>query len=108
MGEDRTIRIRSALLARSGGGGNLECPGDTCLFTDPTDQVNDPTPADASTPYVAIGNSLTAGVQSGGLVDKFQNVSFPALIAESARLGAFEMPLVSEPGIPPRYVATCP
>ncbi|MEE9271069.1 MAG: SGNH/GDSL hydrolase family protein [Candidatus Krumholzibacteria bacterium] len=52
------------------------------------------------TRYVAVGNSLTAGVQSGGLVDKFQNVSFPALIAESARLGAFEMPLVSEPGIP--------
>jgi lysophospholipase L1-like esterase len=56
------------------------------------------------TRYVAVGNSLTAGVQSGGLVDKFQNVSFPALIAESARLGAFEMPLVSEPGIPPLLI----
>lgn len=53
------------------------------------------------TNYVAVGNSLTAGVQSGGLVDKFQNVSYPALIAEAARIAAFEMPLVSEPGSPP-------
>lgn len=56
------------------------------------------------TRYVAVGNSLTAGVQSGGLVDKFQRLSYPALIAESARVSSFAMPLVAEPGNPPLLV----
>jgi len=55
--------------------------------------------ADFST-YVAIGNSLTAGFQSGGLVEKYQVVSYPALIAQSTRTATHEMPLISENGIP--------
>ena len=39
---------------------------------DPTGTVNDPSPADASTPYVAIGNSLTAGFMDGGLISDGQ------------------------------------
>ncbi len=35
--------------------------------------------------YVAIGNSLTAGVQSGGLKEAFQDISYPRMIAN--RLG---------------------
>ena len=35
--------------------------------------------------YVAIGNSITAGFQSGGISDATQRASFPALIAGQAR-----------------------
>ena len=35
--------------------------------------------------YVAIGNSITAGYQSGGISDATQRASFPALIARQAR-----------------------
>jgi len=52
------------------------------------------------TRYVALGNSLTAGYQSGGLVEKYQRLSYPALIARAAGVMTFEMPLISEPGIP--------
>jgi len=51
--------------------------------------------------YIALGNSLTAGYQSGGLVETFQKARYPALIARAAGVGTFEMPLISEPGIPP-------
>lgn len=37
------------------------------------------------TKYVAIGNSLTAGVQSGGLKEAFQDVAYPRMLA--AQLG---------------------
>ncbi|MGH9361765.1 MAG: SGNH/GDSL hydrolase family protein [Thermoanaerobaculia bacterium] len=53
--------------------------------------------------YVAIGDSLTAGFMSGGLVRDVQLNSYPALIWRQA-LGTatgFEQPLVSQPGIPP-------
>jgi hypothetical protein len=54
--------------------------------------------------YVALGDNLTAGMQSNGLVARFQQVSYPALIASAVRTGRFEMPLISEPGIPPLLV----
>jgi hypothetical protein len=52
------------------------------------------------TRYVALGTGITAGFQSGGLVWKYQETSYPALIARSAR-AAFHMPLISDPGVPP-------
>lgn len=52
--------------------------------------------------YVAIGNSLTAGYQSGSLVEKHQEVSYPKLIAEQTGVGAgFEQPIISYPGLTP-------
>jgi hypothetical protein len=52
--------------------------------------------------FVALGDSLTAGFSSGGLVETLQRTSYPALIARQAGVGdAFAQPLVSEPGIPP-------
>jgi len=51
--------------------------------------------------YVALGDSLTAGVESASLVSTHQVNSFPALIARAAGVTGFEQPLVSEPGIPP-------
>ena len=53
--------------------------------------------------YVALGDSLTAGFASGGLVETYQRVSYPALINERVKGPdtPFQQPLVSEPGIPP-------
>src|SRR6185436_13812482 len=54
------------------------------------------------TRYVAIGDSLTAGFQSGSLVVTGQRNSYPFLIYRQAtgQSTGFEQPLVSEPGIP--------
>src|SRR5262245_61575395 len=54
------------------------------------------------TRYVAIGDSLTAGFNSGGLVQDVQRNSYPALIfrAATASSTGFEQPLVTRPGLP--------
>lgn len=53
--------------------------------------------------YVAIGTSISMGIQSAGLVDQYQSFSFPALLAlaTGANGGNFVQPLVLSPGIPP-------
>lgn len=53
--------------------------------------------------YVAIGDSLSAAIVSGGWVDRNQLNSFPALIHRQATGGAggFEQPLLGGPGVPP-------
>ncbi len=51
--------------------------------------------------YYALGDSLTAGFQDGGLVDYYQKASFPALLAKNAGVENFALPLISPPGIPP-------
>ena len=51
--------------------------------------------------YVSIGDSLAAGFESGGLVQTHQVNSVPALLARQAAAPDFQLPLVSEPGIPP-------
>jgi lysophospholipase L1-like esterase len=52
--------------------------------------------------YVAMGTSVSMGIQSGGLLDVNQLVSAPALIARQtgANGGIFVQPLVASPGIP--------
>ena len=56
--------------------------------------------------YVALGDSLTAGFDSGSLHVNAQNNSYPALIHRQVSGGAsgFQQPLISEPGIPGRLV----
>lgn len=50
--------------------------------------------------YVALGNSVTAGFQSAGIVDTSQQASYAALLAE--QMGTpFHLPLLEEPGCPP-------
>ncbi len=50
------------------------------------------------TRFVTIGNSLTAGYQSGALYESSQKYSFGKLIAD--QVGAnFEQPLIADPGI---------
>ncbi|MFZ0389761.1 MAG: SGNH/GDSL hydrolase family protein, partial [Calditrichia bacterium] len=52
------------------------------------------------TKMVAVGNSLTAGYQSAGLVQEFQKHSYPYLIARQiGQADRFEQPLIAEPGI---------
>jgi lysophospholipase L1-like esterase len=51
--------------------------------------------------YVALGDSLTAGVSSNGSVQTIQMNSYPALIARQAGVTAFQQPLVTAPGLPP-------
>lgn len=54
--------------------------------------------------YVALGNSITAGFQSGGLNDSLQVRAYPVLLAQ--RAGAtFDAPLVARPGCPRPFLA---
>lgn len=50
--------------------------------------------------YASVGDSLTAGYSSGSLVESHQRNSYPALIARQAGIAGFELPWVTEPGIP--------
>ena len=50
--------------------------------------------------YVAVGDSLTAGVVNATVVETHQVNSYPALIARQAGLNLFAQPTVTEPGIP--------
>jgi lysophospholipase L1-like esterase len=50
--------------------------------------------------YVALGDSMTAGFYSGGLTETYQRTSYPALLAGQLGIADFQLPLVSEPGIP--------
>jgi len=72
----------------------------SCSELDPLTKPTADTGSLSFARYHAIGNSLTAGFQSGGLVTAFQKASYPAMINQAASGGAFEMPLISEPGIP--------
>jgi len=50
--------------------------------------------------YVAFGNSITAGFQSGGINDSVQALSYANLLA--GQMGTeFNMPLLNRPGCPP-------
>ena len=52
--------------------------------------------------YVAMGNSITAGVQSGGINDSTQKQSYVALV--SAAMGApYNYPSLALPGCPPPF-----
>ncbi|HEX2206578.1 MAG TPA: hypothetical protein VHG93_02790 [Longimicrobium sp.] len=54
--------------------------------------------------YVSLGNSITAGFQSGGLNDSLQARAYPVLLAQ--RAGAtFAYPAVAKPGCPRPFLA---
>lgn len=52
--------------------------------------------------YVALGDSLTAGVISASIGELGQLASYPRQIHRAASSGPFEQPLVSDPGSPAR------
>src|SRR5882724_4126583 len=70
------------------------------------DQLNRPfgsTPVDALFDrYVSMGNSITAGFQSGGINDSTQVQSYAVLLARAMRAPFFP-PLLNRPGCPPPY-----
>ena len=73
-----------------------------CIFILSCSKDNPTEPTDRSVldKMVAIGNSLTAGVQSGGLVQEFQLHSYPYLIAKQiGKADDFQQPLISPPGV---------
>src|SRR5271170_4168925 len=53
--------------------------------------------------YVAIGNSITAGYQSGGILDSTQQESFAALLAHAVGT-RYAYPALVAPGCPPPIV----
>ncbi len=73
----------------------------SCKLSDPSVTA---TKSDAGTltsgGFVAIGNSLTAGYQSGSLLDENQQYSFPKQIAAQMGVTDFAQPTVSYPGLP--------
>jgi lysophospholipase L1-like esterase len=52
--------------------------------------------------YVSMGNSITAGYQSGGINDSTQLQAYPVLLARSMH-SPFFVPLMRRPGCPPPY-----
>lgn len=69
----------------------FSCDETQDVFNDITDP--------GSSRYVAVGDSLTAGVQSDGIEDDFQFNSFPYLISLQLGIDDFEQPTVGSPGI---------
>src|SRR5439155_4555938 len=52
--------------------------------------------------YVSMGNSVTAGFQSGGILDSTQLPAYPVLLARAMH-SPFFPPLLNSPGCPPPY-----
>src|ERR1043166_9683381 len=52
--------------------------------------------------YVSMGNSITAGFQSAGILDSTQNQSYAVLLSKAMH-GPFYVPLMRRPGCPPPY-----
>ena len=53
--------------------------------------------------YVAMGNSITAGFQSGGIDSLVQVVAYPVLVAAQMGGAPFYSPILRSPGCPPAY-----
>ena len=70
------------------------------------DEVNRPANFIAVDPlfdrYVSMGNSITAGFQSGGILDSTQRQSYAVLLAQAMHSPSF-LPLLNRPGCPPPY-----
>ena len=73
-------------------------------FDDENSSVLGPRPNDALfASYVALGNSITAGYQSGGISDATQRQSYAFLLAQ--QMGTrFAYPSLNNPGCPPPIV----
>jgi len=55
--------------------------------------------------YVSLGNSITAGFQSAGIVDSTQRNAYPNLLARAAGGIPFQQPMFARPGCPPLMTA---
>lgn len=62
---------------------------------------------DLFTSYAALGNSITAGVQSGGINENTQQTSYAVLLAEQMNT-QFGVPRLTPPGCPPPFQSIPP
>ena len=53
------------------------------------------------TRYVALGDSLTAGISSASYMDYYQQRSYPQLLADQAGAGLLQGPFIAPPGLQP-------
>lgn len=69
--------------------------------------ITTPTPANGAifARYVALGNSITAGFQSGGINDSTQARSYVPLLAAKAGVTDFGIPSIARPGCPVPFLA---
>ena len=99
----RLVAFLSMVVALTYAGCSVDYPS-----TGSTDFARITTSGDADfTKFVVVGNSLTAGFQSGGLAKTFQLNSYGAIIARQLGMdsagsmgSAFEQPLFADPGTP--------
>lgn len=93
MMRDRSLgRAAAALLLA---GALAACEDDVDVITMPTG------PGGALfASYVALGNSITAGMQSGGINDSTQRQSYARILAEQAGT-RYAFPALAKPGCPP-------
>lgn len=75
-----------------------------CTLEEPSVKKSTPAPLTSGTAdftrYVSLGNSLTAGYQSGALTEKFQKNSYVKLLAGQLGKGnEFVQPLIGYPGL---------
>jgi lysophospholipase L1-like esterase len=69
--------------------------------SDTKDLVNPEQPIDPLfTSYVALGNSITAGFQAGGINSTTQSEAYPVLLASRMQT-PFNVPYLNDPGCPP-------
>ncbi|KAA3614763.1 MAG: hypothetical protein D8M58_09905 [Calditrichaeota bacterium] len=71
-----------------------------CSLDTPSETATVLSTGDANfTSYAALGNSLTAGYQSGALTERHQQYSYVNFIAQQAGVTTFQQPLIGYPGI---------
>jgi lysophospholipase L1-like esterase len=89
----RTHNVVRGALLMGAAGAFLACQTDNGIVG--------PTPVDPLfTSYVALGNSITAGYQSGGINDSTQAQSYAVLLAKQMNT-RFAYPALLKPGCPP-------
>jgi lysophospholipase L1-like esterase len=71
---------------------------------DRADSPVEPGPGGLLDRYVALGNSITASFQSGGLHAGMQNEAYPVILARKAGV-SFGVPELAYPGCPPPFAA---
>lgn len=75
-----------------------------CIDSDVPEIVEPGDPPALMERYVSLGNSITAGLQSGGLHEGLQVQAYPVLLAAKAD-APFTIPAIAEPGCPVPMVA---
>jgi GDSL-like lipase/acylhydrolase family protein len=96
--------IRSSSMIRAVAVATIAALATACADNGPTAVVPAPVPVNSLfTTYVAIGNSLTAGYQSGGINDSTQQLSYPSLLAQSMKT-RYAYASLAAPGCAPPIV----